>query len=439
MVQPINYMQDVQTPFQAAAQGLTFGAGIQQMQAQQQEQQLKIQAAQAAQEQQQAMRERIQDVMSNPNPTAKDYAQLSMLMPKDQAESTRKAWDMLSADRQQAQLGRAGQVLAAFNSGANDIAQGLLKDEATALRNAGDEAGAKAAEVYAQIAEINPAMARTNIGLLLAGIPGGDKVIEGITKLGTERRAEEKAPFELSEAQSDAKKAAVAAKFAESDAVLEQQKKGWDITKLQEDIKINKMNAQIAAANAATNREGNTLKRQELGLKLQEMKDKRDTLVREKVAEVETARGDMDNFTNTVDRFLAAAVDKDGKPSSTIRAAAGPLDQMTPTFQPDVADLEALVETIGSQAFMAQIPKMKGTGALSEGEGKKLQASLQNFSLKQSPERLIENMKEAQRLIQKGRSNLAKKYGVPDTVPDTPHASTGAGDINALLLKYGAK
>ena len=86
---------------------------------------------------------------------------------------------------------------------------------------------------------------------------------------------------------------------------------------------------------------------------------------------------------------------------------------------------------------MAQIPKMKGTGALSEGEGKKLQASLQNFSLKQSPERLIDNMKEAQRLILKGRSNLAKKYGVPDAVPDTPAAAPSAGEIDALLKKYG--
>jgi len=214
MVAPINYIQDVQTPFQAAAGGLQLGSGIVNMQAEQQAQALKLQQEQQAMEQQRMLGDRIQSVMTNPNPTAQDYAHLSMLMPKDQAESTRKAWDMLSADKQQTRLSRAGQVLAAFNSGANDIAQGLLAEEAAALRNSGDEQGAKAAETYAKIAEINPAMARTNIGLLLSQIPGGDKVIEGVTKLGAERRAEEKAPFELSKAESEAKIKKAEARFA---------------------------------------------------------------------------------------------------------------------------------------------------------------------------------------------------------------------------------
>src|SRR3990167_8448210 len=203
MVAPINYIQDVQSPFQAAAQGFQFGSGIQQMQAAREAQQLKLQQDQRAMEQQQALSDRIQSVMSNPNATAKDYAQLSMMMPKDQAESTRKAWDMLDAEKQKSRLSKTGQVLAALNSNSPEIAQDLLAEEAAALRNSGDEAGAKAAETYAQIAKLNPAMARTNICLLLTQIPGGDKVIEGVTKLGTERRAEEKAPFEYSKAESE--------------------------------------------------------------------------------------------------------------------------------------------------------------------------------------------------------------------------------------------
>jgi|SRR3990167_1549835 len=214
MVAPINYIQDVQSPFQAAAQGFQFGSGIQQMQAAREAQQLKLQQDQRAMEQQQALSDRIQSVMSNPNPTAKDYAQLSMLMPKDQAESTRKAWDMLDAEKQKSRLSKTGQVLAALNSNSPEIAQDLLAEEAAALRNSGDEAGAKAAETYAQIAKLNPAMARTNIGLLLTQIPGGDKVIEGVTKLGTERRAEEKAPFEYSKAESESIIKKAEAKFA---------------------------------------------------------------------------------------------------------------------------------------------------------------------------------------------------------------------------------
>ena len=47
------------------------------------------------------------------------------------------------------------------------------------------------------------------------------------------------------------------------------------------------------------------------------------------------------------------------------------------------------------------------------------------------------NIKEAQRLLLKSRENLARKYGVPETVPDTPAVETSPGDIEALLQKYG--
>jgi hypothetical protein len=108
-----------------------------------------------------------------------------------------------------------------------------------------------------------------------------------------------------------------------------------------------------------------------------------------------------------------------------------------PTLSEDTSDFESLVETLGSQAFMAQIPNIKGMGALSNAEGEKLQAALQNFNLKQSPKRLMENVREAQRLILKARKNVAARYGMPDKVPGTPEAAPTAGEIDALLKKYG--
>jgi hypothetical protein len=82
---------------------------------------------------------------------------------------------------------------------------------------------------------------------------------------------------------------------------------------------------------------------------------------------------------------------------------------------------------------------MKGLGALTEAEGKKLQSSLQNLSLTQSPEQLTANVREAQRLILKGRKNLADRTGVPQGVPDTPAAQPAASEIDALLKKYGGR
>jgi hypothetical protein len=145
----------------------------------------------------------------------------------------------------------------------------------------------------------------------------------------------------------------------------------------------------------------------------------------------------MDNFLNTADRFLTAATDKQGKPNSTIRAASGPVDARMPTMQGDVADLEAIVETLGSQAFLSQVPSMRGLGALTEAEGAKLQSSLANLSLRQSPEQIVANVKEAQRLILKGRKTLELRTGVKLAPPDTPAANPSANEIDSLLKKYG--
>ena len=132
---------------------------------------------------------------------------------------------------------------------------------------------------------------------------------------------------------------------------------------------------------------------------------------------------------NTADRILKT-------PIGVIGSAAGPVSSRMPTLSQDTADFEALVETLGSQSFIAQIPNIKGMGALSNAEGEKLQAALQNFSLRQSPERLLENVKEAQRLVMKARKNMTARSGLPETIPDTPDVRTLGGDIDALVRKY---
>ena len=165
------------------------------------------------------------------------------------------------------------------------------------------------------------------------------------------------------------------------------------------------------------------LKRQELQLKIdeqqrkiEEAKAKSVTAKNEKAAQLESAQANIDNMLNTIARVGAT-------PAEIIDDAVGPINQMLPTLSSDTADFEELVSTLGSQAFLSQIPLIKGMGQLSNAEGEKLQAALQNFSLRQSPERLKENLAEAQRLLNKARANVAKQYGVENGTPDTPAAS----------------
>ena len=426
MAQPFNYMLNVPDPTQSVMGGVQNALNISNMMSQRNLAEQQALALQKARETQAQMDSDLGALSKNPTPSA-----LASMMVKypSLSENFKKTYDVLSSEQKDSRIKQASQVYAAMQAGKPEVAQQLLLEQAAAARNTGMEQDAQAAETVAELVKLNPATAETSTGLLLASAMGPDKFAETFTKLQGERREAELQPSKLTESQAKAQKAAVEARFAESGAALDLQKKGWDITKIQEDIKISKQNAGIAALNAQISREGNQIKREENQLKLRDMIDKRDEAVRTKAADLESARTNMDNMLNTADRILKT-------PIGVVGSAAGPVSSRMPTLSQDTADFEALVETLGSQSFMAQIPNIKGMGALSNAEGEKLQAALQNFSLRQSPERLLENVREAQRLVMKARKNMTARSGLPETIPDTPDVRTLGGDIDALVRKY---
>jgi hypothetical protein len=134
---------------------------------------------------------------------------------------------------------------------------------------------------------------------------------------------------------------------------------------------------------------------------------------------------DTDNVLNTADRLLANyGKDKKGKidptkPNNVVRSATGAVESRLPTIFQSTADFEALLESMESQAFLSQVNKMRGLGALTEREGGRLTSALGSLRLTQSPEQLGRNILEIQRLMLKGRAELEKKYGV-SVPPDRP-------------------
>lgn len=408
-MQPINYLPQQQPDFAARfLSGLQAGAAFGELQQKQQERE-------KAQKLQEQYAIDLQATMQNP--TAQAFGELALKYP-GQREAIISSGKYITEAQQSTLFNDAAKIYNALNTGKPEAALAYATQKRDALKNAGKDSS-DFDEVIASI-NSNPEAAKSTIGIIGASLDP-KKWLEI-----------HKAPSEISEAGSRAATAATKAKFAESEAVLDLQKKGWDITKIQEDIKIAKENLRIAAINAQISRETNALKRDELGLKMREMMDKRDEVIREKVSSAQSSFADMDNFLNTADKILAT-------PKDVIKSATGPISTRLPTVSQSTADFEALVETLGSQAFMSQIPKMKGLGALTEAEGKKLQSSLQNLSLTQSPEQFISSVREAQRLILKGRKNLADRTGIPQGVPDTPAAQPAASEIDALLKKYGGK
>lgn len=417
-MQPIDYSIDVQTPFQAAMQGYAGGAAIRDDQAKQQQQQ-------AAQAQQQAMQRDLAELAQNPSADA--IAKMSMRYPQ-LSEQFKRSYDMWTPAQQQNELNHATQVYAAVQSGRPDVAAQMLRDRAAAMRNSGMDDKAQTADRMAQWAETHPDSFKTTAGLMLSSVMGADKFATTFSTLGAEKRAEAKAPADLRTAEAgatkaeadavkagaDATKAGIDAKYAEQVAITDLQKKGWDIKALQEDIGFKREANRIALMNAQATREGNALKREELQLKIQEARNALDEKIRAKVADTEAAATSIDNSLNTIQRI---------KTNKSLNDVLGSIEGRLPAVMSDeAADAIALIDTLGSQAFLSQAANLKGMGALSNAEGEKLQSALTNLSRKQSESQFRANLDEASRLLKKGRETLSKRTGVPVGSPDTPAA-----------------
>lgn len=363
---------------------------------------------------------------------------LSMLTAKypGQREAFKDIGDRMSAEQKAVELPVMAQAFHAITTGKPDAAKLLVDQQIEGMQNSGMDA-TKLKMIRSQL-DSDPTQVAGLIGLVGSSIDP-----DGWGKMMGEKRAQDLQPSlvrkgvaEAGAAESDATIKAAKAKFAESEAALDLEKNGWDIKKLQADIDIDRQNARIAAMNAAANREANAIKRQELRLKVDEAIAKRDETARGKIAEVESANSNIDNMLNTIDRVMSNPSLKDvvGSFEGRMPAAASMLDDQE-------SDAIALLDTLGSQAFLAQIPNIKGMGALSNAEGEKLQSALQNLSRAQSEKQLTSSLKEAQRLMIKARKNVADRYGVNQSVPDTPAVKPSAKDVDAMVneLLYGGR
>lgn len=411
-MEPLNYsgaFANIPSPQASFMEGVKGGAGIQQLQQQQQ-------AAAAARLQQQQMQDDLAALSQNPTTDA--IGRMSIKYPQ-LSENFKRSFDILDPAQKQAKLEHASQVYAAINSNKPDVAQKILNDQAAALRNSGNEKDAKAAEIMATLVRDHPEMAKTSAGLILSAAVGPDKFAATYGAVGGEQRAQEQAPAALRKAiaeaggaESEEKIKAVDAKYADSKAMQDIEKRGWDIKKIKADIDIARESNRIAAMNAAANREGNTLKREELRMKIDDAKQARDDRINEKVAKAESGISAMDNMLNTVARL---------KQNPSLKNVVGSIEGRLPSVLSDEgADAIALFDTLGSQAFLSQVPTVQGMGSLSNAEGEKLQSALQNLSRAQSEKQVNANLVEVERLVNKARANVSNRYGVPLRAPDTP-------------------
>ena len=205
MPEPYNYTIQIPSMFERISQLQNINAQDEQLKALQQDREMKLAAQNMAMDQQRKQNAMIEDLWRNPNPTVRDFSMISMLMPKDRAEAIQKSSEAMDADTKKNQLLFGGQVMSALTAGKPDIAMKMLDEKATSESNAGRDGNLW--KTYSQLIGVDPDKGLKTFGVMIASVPGGDKVLEAALKA-------QKGPSEVSKSESDAAKAKIEAEFA---------------------------------------------------------------------------------------------------------------------------------------------------------------------------------------------------------------------------------
>lgn len=357
------------------------------------------------------------------NPSAQAFANLSTKYPQ-QREAFKQSWDMLNDDQKQTEFLVGVQAFNAINSGNVDVAKTLLDQRIEAMKNAGQNT--RNLDAMRLTLDSDPKTVQAELGFVLSAVDP-----ERWEKIAVAGSAIPKQQALTEEAIAKAKKAGIDAKFAEAEIVSRLNLNKAQIENYASQQEIARENLKIAKLNADLQREQNALKRQELQQKINEATQARDDKVNQKQSEANNVLATFDNALNSIDGLLGNwGKDREGKidvtkPSMTVRGVTGPIQSRLPTVTQAGADFEENLASLESQAFLSQVDKMRGLGALTEREGGRLVNALGSLSLRQSPEQLGRNLLEIQRLMMKARTEVERKYGVT-LPPDRPKGPGGA-------------
>lgn len=410
MVQPFDYRLNVASPFESLAQGYQLGAGIAQNRQAAQARELAMQKERQEMERQAIISQEVQAFRNAPS--IEGALRLSTLVPPEQSKVILDAYAALGEEGQRKALAFSGQVLSAFQSGANDVGLALLRERAQGARNVGDQQNAQAFDTWAKIAEANPQMATASIASMVGLLPGGDKVLDGVFKA-------QKAPAEMRKGEAEADEAEVKARLAPSTIISDLEKKRWDIKKIQNDIEVSKLNAREYQLNNRIAAARNELEKNKLILQLDNLRRERDTAISDRVAEAETAQYNIADMRSSVKNLREHPGFK-----SLFGATLAPGARYIPGT--DAAGAESVLEELKSRAFVLGAQKMRGLGALGEKEGAKIEAALAALRAGM-PER---DALAALSAIESAMSRLdalnQKKYGIPSAASLVDQSSTSA-------------
>lgn len=231
---PYDYTLNQQSPLQSFNSAYTIGSVIRQQQDASRLAEAQMMQAEADRKRQEQVNMMFEKLRS-PGATAKDYANLAMVMPKDAADAILNSYKTVSEAEAAADLKDTSEVFSAFISGNTDFAIKRLKMHAEAERANGNEKAAMELEESAKRAEESQEGAESVqqlLGYTMTAMPGGKDAVDTILKYNEDRRkaiehpdlvAKQKADRE--KAESDAAKARVDADYAERFKIIDLQDK----------------------------------------------------------------------------------------------------------------------------------------------------------------------------------------------------------------------
>ncbi len=164
----------------------------------------------------------------------------------------------------------------------------------------------------------------------------------------------------------------------------------------------NKIRAMTAKANAETN----APKREKLEREIAVRKLSAATKAKEKREAAEDSVLKIQQVSDTVGRLLKG---------DSLESAAGFEANFPTASGTKAAGFEAALETLQSQSFLSQIGQMKGMGALSEGEGRKLAQAIGSISLDMSDSDLRAELFRIDEIMQDSIAKIKSRMGETDT------------------------
>lgn len=407
---PIDYSGMSPTPdfAQSIGQGLQIGAGFQQLQ----QRRAELEKAQLAAQRTAQFRNEVGPALQAGDPAA--LVQLFGKYP-DFGDQIKQASGFLNDADENNKKTTSATVYNGLQSGNVDIAKQALESRVNYLTKIGGNADEWKSALDALNSGDPDKIGQVKQQATLMHALYNPTAVKAIGEIRKDEREQALQPSALrtavagaGKAEADAATAAVKAKYADSQALQDLEKTGWDIKKIKADIDIAKESNRIAAMNAAANREGNGLKRQELQLKIDDALTARDTKVRDLVAKGESevsAVTDMKGLLGTIlgdEKSLRAVTGfsawKGSVPGTVNRSVAGKIEQLNNMLA--ATNLDKIV------------------GAMSDKDIAFVKNMSANLDRYQDEDVFIGDLKHLQKIADRTEAKTRAKYGIPEPKKD---------------------